>query len=266
MATTRSRRSTRTIAEPFDGEVARANSAYHRVVDGELAAASGEPSRMATEVHAALRAVLHDPDFPCLGARSVVNQGSYRFGLYEELGGEETTQGLALDLARFVDELPSIDGQFVSFITCFKEPKPRTPKPFEDLLWKQLAALHKLDREHFPWSGDVSRDPANGNFSFSFAGHPFFVVGLSPSSTRWARRFPWPTLVFNDHFQFERLREEQRFEGIRDAIRERDAELHGEANPMLADFGSHSEARQYSGRKVGPKWRCPVSFEPGPHD
>jgi FPC/CPF motif-containing protein YcgG len=250
-------------ASPFDTELARANSGYSRFIDEQLVAEDGgEPPRMASEVHAALRAVLHDPDFPCLGARSVVNQASYRFALYDEMCTEGTTAGLARDLARFIDELPGIEGQFASFITCFKEPKPHTPKPFEDALWKQLAMLHELDREHFAWSADVSSDPANPDFSFSFAGHPFFVVGLSPASPRWARRFPWPTLVFNDHFQFERLREEQRFEPMRDAIRERDAALHGETNPMLADFGKHSEARQYSGRKVGPRWKCPVSFEP----
>jgi FPC/CPF motif-containing protein YcgG len=26
---------------------------------------------------------------------------------------------------------------------------------------------------------------------------------------------------------------------------------------MLEDFGENSEARQYSGRKVGEEWKCP---------
>jgi FPC/CPF motif-containing protein YcgG len=67
--------------------------------------------------------------------------------------------------------------------------------------------------------------------------------------------------VFNDHFQFERLRANQQFDRIRDAIRERDESLHGSVNPMMADHGSHSEARQYSGRSVGTDWRCPVHFD-----
>jgi FPC/CPF motif-containing protein YcgG len=28
----------------------------------------------------------------------------------------------------------------------------------------------------------------------------------------------------------------------------------------LEDYGVHSEARQYSGRQVGPGWTCPVHF------
>jgi uncharacterized protein len=136
-----------------------------------------------------------------------------------------------------------------------------SPKTFETLLWRQLAALHDLSKPNFEWNTAVSKEPDDPRFSFSFAGSAYFVVGLSPASKRWARRFPWPTLVFNDHFQFERLREAQRFDRMRDLIRERDQALHGSNNPMLEDHGAHSEARQYSGREVGQDWRCPVRFD-----
>ena len=218
-------------------------------------------ARMRDEVHAALRAVLHDPDFPCVGAKSVVNQNSYRFGLYPELASPAGTDALARDLYRFVKEQPSIEGDFTSYIATFVEPKVQTEKAFETLLWRQLAALHEVDRELFAWNEAVSADPEDERFSFSFGGKAFFVVGLSPASKRWARHFPWPTLVFNDHLQFERLRQEQRFDQLRDAIRERDARLHGINNPMLSDYGAHSEARQYSGRQVGPNWTCPAHFD-----
>jgi FPC/CPF motif-containing protein YcgG len=106
----------------------------------------------------------------------------------------------------------------------------------------------------------VSRDPADPAFSFSIAGKAFFVVGLSPQAERWARRFPWPVMVFNPHDQFEELRESGQFPRIRDRIRERDADLEGQTNPNLADYGEHTEARQYSGREVDDSWRCPVRF------
>ena len=35
--------------------------------------------------------------------------------------------------------------------------------------------------------------------------------------------------------------------------------LMGLVNPMLAEHGSLSAARQYSGRAVGEDWRCPFS-------
>lgn len=238
---------------------AAAHSSYGRPAEGELLV-DGENQAMAREVHAALHAVLNDPDFPCVGAKSVLHQGSYRFGLYPELGSPESTASLARDLYEFVVERPSIEGRFSSFIASFQEPKVRDEEEFERLLWKQLAALRRLDREHHAWAAGVSSDPASPDFSYSFAAQPFFVVGLSPATGRWARHFPWPTLVFNDHNQFQRLREEQQFERMRDLIHGRDEKLHGEANPMLGDFGAHSDARQYSGRAVDDDWRCPVEL------
>ncbi len=233
----------------FDGEHLTKDDAGHR------------SALLTGEIHGALRALVHDPEFPCVGAKSVMNQHSYRFGLYPEIADEASTAGLAHDLFEFIQERPSINGEFSSFIASFIGPKVRTPKEFEVLLWKQLALLHRMDREFFDWNGEVSSDPEDDSFSFSFAENAFFIVGLSPASQRWARRFPWPTLVFNDHGQFQKLRDERRFDRIKDLIRERDEAVHGSPNSMLSDYGAHSEARQYAGRKVSDKWRCPVQFE-----
>jgi FPC/CPF motif-containing protein YcgG len=247
---------------PFHTQEAFDNSSYGHWSGETLLLANGEPApRMAQDVHSALRAVLHDADFPCVGAKSVVNQSSYRFGLYHQLCEPASTEGLALDLYQFGREIKDIDGEFHSFIACFLEPKMTNPKSFETLLWQQLVWLHNLSKPHFDWNAEVSKEPEDPRFSFSFAESAYFVVGLSPASKRWARRFPWPTLVFNDHFQFERLREAHQFDRIRDLIRGRDLALHGNNNPMLEDHGAHSEARQYSGREVGPGWRCPVRFD-----
>jgi FPC/CPF motif-containing protein YcgG len=147
-------------------------------------------------------------------------------------------------------------------VASFAGPKQRSTRSFERLLWRQLEALHELDREQFEWNPAVSADPEDAQFSFSFGGGAYFVVGLSPANKRWARRFPWPTLVFNDHFQFERLRARQQYERLRDAIRERDGRLHGALSPLLEDHGvNHSEARQYSGRDSGEGWVCPAHFD-----
>jgi FPC/CPF motif-containing protein YcgG len=247
---------------PFHTPAAFAHSSYGRWNGETLVLPDGAPAPpMARDVHAALRAVLHDPDFPCVGAKSVINQDSYRFGLYPQLAGPEATEGLALDLFRFGREKDEIEGEFRSFIACFLEPKLRDAKTFETLLWHQLKALHELNKPHFDWNPEVSRDPDNAGFSFSFAGGAYFVVGLSPANPRWARCFPWPALVFNDHFQFEALREANRFERIRDVIRERDAAVHGEPTRALEDYGAHSEARQYAGLDVPDDWCCPVRFD-----
>jgi FPC/CPF motif-containing protein YcgG len=107
----------------------------------------------------------------------------------------------------------------------------------------------------------VDADPESAHFGFSFAGEAFFVVGLHPGSSRLARRFKWPALVFNPHGQFRRLRISGRFQGLRDQVRKRELALQGGLNPNLAEFGAEPESRQYSGRRVPPAWRCPARFQ-----
>ncbi len=247
----------------FETEIARENSCYGTYEDGALVlAVTKQPAPpLADRVHSAFRALVLDPEFPCVGARSALNQNSYRFAMYGEMDTEASTAGLARDLHAFVREQPDIAGEFTSFIACFEAPKVRDPEEFEELLWAQLKRLHEMDRGHHAWDPSVSRDPANPRFSFSFGGRGFFVVGLAPSGIRWARTFPWPMLVFNSHEQFEKLRATGQFGRIQAVIRDRDEKLEGDINPNLANFGEHTEARQYSGREVGDDWRCPVRFD-----
>ena len=61
----------------------------------------------------------------------------------------------------------------------------------------------------------VSSNPAEPDFSLSFGGRAFFVVGLHPNASRPARRFPRPSLVFNLHKQFEWLRNSGVYERMR---------------------------------------------------
>ena len=63
--------------------------------------------------------------------------------------------------------------------------------------------------------------------------------------------------MFNLHAQFERLRSDGRYPRMRDIIRRRDSDLQGCPNPMVADHGTASEARQYSGRAVPDDWAPP---------
>lgn len=65
--------------------------------------------------------------------------------------------------------------------------------------------------------------------------------------------------MFNLHRQFERLRSDGTFAGMRTAIRRRDERLDGSLNPMVDDYESTSAAPQYSGRAVDHDWRAPFS-------
>ncbi len=246
-------------ANPFEGELARANSAYASFGGGGLVREpSGEPVTPLEEfVHESLRGLVLNPRFSCVGAKAAIRRGQYRAGLYGTMGSRGAVAGLARDLFEFVEDLPRIGGGFTTFLASFKGPNVADEVDFERLLWAQLQGLYEQDRLHHSWDPAVSADPDDPDFSFSFAGRAFFVVGLHPFSSRHARRFAWPTLVFNVHEQFERLREGGRFARVREVIRAREIELQGSLNPNLSDFGELPEARQYSGRPVGEGWRCP---------
>ena len=70
-------------------------------------------------------------------------------------------------------------------------------------------------------------------------------------------------MVFNLHDQFETLRAEGRYDSLRQSILERDRQLAGSINPMLARHGETSEARQYSGRRIDEGWVCPFHRSDG---
>lgn len=245
---------------PFADDTARPHSSYSAWLNGKLVHPldpQREPDISVTEVHEKFRAHVLDQAFPCLGAKAAVNSNTYRFGIYNEMNTDAATRGLAHDLWEFSRERPAFRSDFTTFIATFDALVISDEQQWERALWAQLQSLHEIDRVHHAWDASVSSDPEDAGFSYSFAGHAFFVVGMHPQSSRAARRFAYPTLVFNLHQQFERLRETGQFERLRENIRERDYKLQGSLNPNLTDFGEQSEVRQYSGRAVEHNWRCP---------
>ncbi len=210
----------------------------------------------------AIEEMVSHPEYPCLGARSVFRRSAATLVVLDDLA--DTSPGGSLDrlaasLATYAAEVDP-EGDLVSFVSCFRGPVPSGEREFEALLWGALQHLHGRD-EH-PWADGVAADPDNPHFAFSLAGTAFFVVGLHPDASRVARRAPVPTLVFNLHEQFERMRADGRYQRMRDTIRRRDTDLQGSTNPMVGDHGESSEAWQYAGRAVPPDWSPP--FEPDP--
>lgn len=203
-------------------------------------------------------AFVGDPRFPCLAAKGAVRRRDHQLRVYGALGSDDATSALAPDLRDFVSRAVYDAAPFTAFVAVFPVDAPVDEREFERRLWLQLQRLHDHDDPAAGWDPSVSDNPDNPRFSFSFAGCALFVVGLDPHSSRLARRFRWPALVFNPHAQFERLRRDGRYDRLRALIRDRDIALQGRINPNLADFGERSEARQYSGRETtGDEWRCP---------
>ncbi|MBC7309869.1 MAG: YqcI/YcgG family protein [Tetrasphaera sp.] len=213
----------------------------------------------APEIAELLGSLVAHPDFPCLGARSVFRRNAAQIHVFPSMKGI-SIDVLGQKLRQFA---AAHDGgeELASFVAVFREPVATTEEDFERNLWGVLRQLH--DHDDQPWAEDVSQDPDDPEFAFSFAGTPYFIVGLHPAASRIARQAPVTTIVFNLHRQFERLRTEGTFERMRDAIRRRDERLQGDINPMMDDYGTSSAARQYSGRAVGADWRAPFSPKEG---
>lgn len=206
----------------------------------------------------AVAEIVTHPQYPCLGARSVFQRNRASVRVYGDLADPLSAPVILRDLREFAANTDH-DGGFASFMAIFRGPVIDDERHFERLLWAQLRQIHEVD--DVPWNEDVSADPEDEHFAFSAGGTAYFIVGLHPQATREARVTPVPTLVFNLHEQFEILRRSGTYAGMRDKIRERDERLQGTINPMVADHGASSEARQYSGRRVGPTWRAPFPID-----
>ena len=200
--------------------------------------------------------------FPCVGAKAALARGTL-----ETLGCRSMAS--AWDDVRIHDRLLAFAKNyradprlFRSFAVIFDGPDDLEEAEFERLLWQRVQSLSDKD----VWRGQsydaaVSPDPDSPHFSLSFGGEAFFVVGLHPRSSRIARQFERPVMVFNLHDQFETLRQQGRYETMREKILVRDEALAGSRNPMLARHGDSSEARQYSGRAVDATWQCPFQYK-----
>jgi len=205
-------------------------------------------------------AAINDHGFPCVGAKSALARGTLKVTVGHSIESAWDDVRIHSDLLEWAAAYRQDREGLRSFAVVFDRPRDLTEQLFEKAMWERIQSLSDKDQ----WRGQhydprVSADPQDPHFSLSFGGEAFFVVGLHPGSSRPARRFPRPTMVFNLHDQFEQLREDGRYERMRQAILTRDEALAGDVNPMLSRYGEISEARQYSGRMVGEDWTCPFN-------
>lgn len=199
-------------------------------------------------------------DFPCVGAKSALALDNLVLTEAQDIESAAEDLDIHAALKAFGENLDPNSAAVQSCVILFHGPRELDEAAFEKALWNRLQCLHNLDvAAGEAWTDEVDRDPDSAHFGMSIGGHAYFVVGLHPHASRPARRFAFPALVFNSHEQFERLKEEGRFYKMQEIIRERDAELAGDINPMLENYGEASEARQYSGRAVDENWKCPFA-------
>lgn len=213
------------------------------------------------ELERSLHAVVADAAFPCVGAKAALARGTLEVLTCRSADSGWDDLRIHDRLLGFAHAYRAQPGLFRSLAVIFEGPDDLSEEVFERLLWARVQSLSDKD----VWRGQdydrrVSSDPDSPHFSLSFGGEAFFVVGLHPRASRPARRFARPAMVFNLHDQFETLRAQGKYEGMREKIMVRDEAIAGSRNPMLMRHGDASEARQYSGRAVDGAWRCPFRY------
>ncbi len=208
--------------------------------------------------------LVRSPEFPCVGAKSALNKSQMHFLIADDICSAWDDLRILPQITALVRHYREQPDLFQTLVVIFRRPEALTEQRFERAVWDRLQSLSDKDE----WLGEsidprVSTDPDDPHFAVSFGGEAFFVVGLHPNASRPARKFDHPVMVFNLHDQFERLRAEGRYDGLRSVILKRDEMLAGSVNPMLAEHGEKSAARQYSGRAVEENWVCPFSRKAG---
>ena len=201
---------------------------------------------------------VRDPLFPCVGAKAALAKRQMTYVVAHDIRSAWDDLSIHDQILGLVELYRKNPAPFRSLAIIFEDDAGLDEEEFEALLWQRLQSLSDKDE----WLGQkpddrVAHDPNHPEFSLSFGGEAFFVVGLHPQASRPARRFRRPTMIFNLHDQFEKLREANQYEKLKSSILERDVKIAGSINPMLAQHGEVSAARQYSGRAVDSEWRCP---------
>ena len=198
--------------------------------------------------------------FPCVGAKSALARDTLETFSARDIRSAWDDLAMHRHLCAFGQRLNGDSGALKSFAVLFGSPATLSEVEFECCLWDRLQSLCDKDRWlSYRYDPDVAPDPTSPEFAFRVGGVAYFVVGMHPRSGRLSRRTPMPVLAFNPFRQFQQLRAAGKYERMSEVVRKRDSELCGADNPMLADHGEASAARQFSGRIVENDWICPFA-------
>lgn len=201
---------------------------------------------------------LSDSDFPCVIAKNLADKKSINVMVAGDLACPAHDDAILEFMYDFVLQFRKKENAFRSAAVIFTNVSSFTETEFEIRFWERLTQLRKKDAIHFKYDNRVSDDPSSAEYSFSLMEEAFFVLGLHPASSRKARQFKYPVLIFNAHAQFEEMKQTGVYEKMKTIVRKRDIKYSGSINPMLTDFGNASEALQYSGMTYDKEQKCPL--------
>ena len=201
---------------------------------------------------------IRNKDFPCVAARDALAKENIKIMVAGHLACPSDDEAILNFIYDFTNEYRQAEKGFHSVAIIFKEPSNIDEKFFDTLMWQRLQALRIIDAKKYNYDSRVDDDPSSPAFSFSLMQEAFFVLALHEKNSRQARQFQYPTLIFNPHAQFTKMKTTAAYENMKAVVRKRDTAFSGSVNPMLTDFGHASEVYQYSGQVYDEQWQCPL--------
>jgi uncharacterized protein len=209
-----------------------------------------------------IRSLILQENYPCVAAIQSVVRNDYVIGTYGQFGTGTHWHKLRADLLNFLALQSSTQSRYMSFWAVFTAPNqsPGNEIDFEDKFWRELSLLSSEEERPVDWGQSNSSDPNDPSFCLCLNGEKLFVVGLHPQSSRFARRFSRPAMVFNAFSQFETFEKEGTYAALVKTIRHNDLKFQGSINPMVLAHGDEWESIQYSGRENPDSWKCPFHF------
>jgi FPC/CPF motif-containing protein YcgG len=211
-----------------------------------------------------IKKLVMQPNYPCVSAVSSFLKQDYMSANYPDFGSGAAGARLYTDLLRFKNEQRRLKAPFYSFWAVYEDSHVTSEEDFEKKLWQELSAVHahefklcEQEGREMKWDPHFSRDPADKKFCFCVEGDAYFVVGMHPLSSRKARRFPYPALIFNLYAQFDELFQKGTFEPMAKINRQREIKFDGGVNPMVEKHGQNWESIQFSGKNNDDQWGCP---------
>ena len=216
---------------------------------------NSEPTVNIEQLTEQIRSLVNQKFYPCVAAIQALHKQEVDVHVYQNFGTGKSSSTLHQDLLKFLCQQMRTRSTLLSFFAVFPNSQVSSEDEFQDALWRELSSVSALDKSE--WDPRFSSDPKSKKFCFSLAGHAFFVVGLHDKSSRQARRFAYPTLVFNVYDQFTQLAERGEYLPMIEKNRARDLKFQGSVNPMVEKHGDEWESIQFSGKENPESWKCP---------
>ncbi|MDQ6890517.1 MAG: YqcI/YcgG family protein, partial [Bacteroidota bacterium] len=171
-------------------------------------------------------------EFPCIAAKAALAGKNVNCMVAGNMACPKDDTEILQFLYEFVDEYRRSKIFYHTAAIIFTGPQFNNEEMFDAILWQRLQSLQILDAKSYGYDRRVAADILSSKFSFSIKEEAFYIIGLHPASSRHARRFLYPTLVFNPHAQFEQLRTTTKYNMMKNVVRKRDIAFSGSINPM----------------------------------